>query len=172
MQSEIETVLIPALPGDIDEIHALCRLAASKTETSDWDDEYPSRELLQSDIAAHSLYKVVSENKIISIMLIRPWAEYIADDEAEDIKTWDPTVNNPCALARFCLSPLLQGKGLGRKIMHASLAKAKSLGYDGAFFHAAKDNPLTLHLYDSIGFHRAGEVSEYGTVFVCYEMKL
>lgn len=172
MQTEIKPVLVPALAEDLDEIYALCRLAASRTESSDWDDEYPSKELLSEDIAAHALYKVMHEGNIISIMLAQPWADYIAYDEAEDIDTWDPEIKNPCALARFCVSPSMQGRGLGRKIMMASLDLAKSLGHDGVFFHASLDNPLTIHLYDSIGFHRAGEVFEYGCHFICYEMKL
>lgn len=171
MSEEIKPVLTLAEEGDLEEIYALCRLAADKTQTTDWDDEYPSREILAGDIAAHALYKVVHEGSIIAIMLIRPWADYIADDEAEDIKTWSHA-ENPCAMARFCVTPNLQGHGLGRKTMLASIAKAKELGYDGIRFHASKANPLVLHLYDSIGYHRAGEVSEYGCDFVCYEMKL
>lgn len=170
MNDEINPVLTLAEEGDLDEIHALCRLAADKTQTTDWDEEYPSREILAGDIAARALYKVVHEGSIISIMLIRPWADYIADDEAEDITTWDDSVKNPCAMARFCVTPKLQGHGLGRKTMLASIAKARELGYDGIRFHASKANPLVLHLYDSIGYHRAGEVSEYGCDFICYEM--
>ena len=171
MQEEIKPVLVPALPEDLDEIYALCRLAASETKTTDWDDEYPSRDILRNDIALHRLCKVVHEGQIISIMLFCSWADYTANDETEDITTWDPEIKNPCALARFCVSPKLQGHGLGRKVMLASLEHARELGYDGVFFHASKANPVTLHLYDSIGFHRAGEVSEYGCDFVCYEMK-
>ena len=168
---EIKPVLTPAMPEDLEEIYALCRLAARDTKVTDWDDEYPNREILSGDIAAGALYKVIHEGKIISIMMARPWADYIAEDEAEDITTWDPDIKNPCALARFCVSPELQGHGLGRKIMMASLELVRTQGYDGVFFHASKANPLTLHLYDSIGFRRAGEVHEYGTDFICYEMK-
>ena len=44
--------------------------------------------------------------------------------------------------------------------------------YDGIRFHASKGNPLVQHLYDSMGFCRAGEITfPYGD-FICYEMKL
>ena len=169
---EIKPILMLCAPEDIDEVYALCRLAAKDTPTTDWDGEYPSRQILEDDIARRALYKVMDGEAIISIMLIEPWSSYMSSEEADDIMTWDPGIKNPCALARFCVSPLMQGRGLGRKIMLASLAKAKEMGFDGAFFHASKANPLVLHLYDSIGFHRAGEVSEYGCNFICYEMKL
>ena len=169
MENEIIPALTPAQPEDLDEIYALCRLAADKTDTSDWDDEYPSREILEDDISRGSLYKVVHDGKIISIMLAESWSDY---HEGPDDTAWDPEIKNPCALARFCVSPLLQGHGLGRKVMSASLGLARSLGYDGVFFWASEANPLALHLYDSMGFHRAGRAKEYGCDFICYEMKL
>lgn len=169
--SEIVCRMVPALPEDLEEIHALTRLAAAQTKVTSWDDEYPNLEILSADIAAGALYKSVHEGRIISIMLICPWADYMAEEGGEDIDTWDPAIRKPCAMARFCVTPLLQGHGLGRRMMLASIEKARELGYDGVFFHAAKDNPLTLHLYDSIGFHRAGEaVYDHGE-YVCYEMK-
>ena len=170
--SEIVCKMIPALPEDLDEVHTLTRLAANQSKVTNWDDHYPNREILQDDIRAGALFKSVHEGKIISVMLIRPWAEYLAYEGDKDIDTWDPSIKNPCGMARFCVDPRLQGQGLGRRMMQASIDKARELGFDGIHFQAAKNNPLTLHLYDSMGYHRAGEVSEHHGDYICYEMKL
>ena len=167
---EINTVLTKALPEDLDEINALCREVALKTPSSQWDEHYPSRELLQRDIASGSLYKVLHQEKIISIMQIRPWADFAGDEDESNV--WDSKAKNPCGLGRFCVSPELQGHGLGRRIMTASLEKARELGYDSAMFHAIEGNDVANHLYESMGFIRLGELQEFGMDFICYEMKL
>ena len=172
MLEEISIELVQAPESDLDEIHTLCQTVASRTPSSGWNEHYPNREILQQDLAAHSLYKVMHEGKILSIMQIRPWADLMAGEEADDISTWDASVHNPCALGRFCVAPDFQGKGLGRRIMTASLEKARELGYDGAQFHTLKTYDAANHLYLSMGFHMAGQVREYGMEFNCYEMKL
>ena len=170
--SEIICNMVPASIEDLEDIHALARLAADTSKITNWDEDYPNRKILSDDLNAGALFKSVHEGKIISIMLIRPWAEYLAYEGDRDIDTWDPTIKNPCGMARFCVDPRLQGQGLGRRMMQASIDRARALGYDGIHFQAAKNNPLTLHLYDSMGYHRAGEVSESHGDYVCYEMKL
>ena len=170
--SEIVCKMVRASLEDLDEIHALTRLAADRSKVTAWDEGYPNRAILTDDLKAGVLYKSVHEGKIISVMLIRPWGEYLAYEGDQDIETWDPAIQNPCGMARFCVDPRLQGRGLGRRMMQASIDKAREQGYDGIHFQAAKNNPLTHHLYDSMGFHRAGEVSEHHGDYICYEMQL
>ncbi len=170
--NDFEPVLVPAQPEDLDEAYALARRAAAETPVTDWDDEYPNREILCEDIAQRALYKIVKDGRIISILVIYPWAPYAAWEELEDVDCWDPGPQNPAALARFCVDPALQGRGLGRRIVLKTLQKAHELGYDGVRFEAAADNPLTLHLYDDMGFRRAGTTHAFGIDFVCYDMRV
>lgn len=171
MNDNINICLEPALPEDLDEICALCTKVAKLTPNSYWDDEYPNREILSDDIGCKSLYKILHEGKIISIMQIRPWADQLANEPEMAAGSWDASIQNPCGLGRFCVTPDLQGQGLGRRVMTASLEKARSMGYDGAFFQAVKPNSTAIHLYDSMGFHRTGEQHAYGLDFVMFEMK-
>ena len=163
--------MIPAAIDDLQEIHALARKAAGHSKVTDWDDEYPSLAFLQNDIQSGGMYKAVHEGRILSFIHISPWADHV-EDGGSDIDTWDASVKNPCGMARFCVDPDLQGQGLGRRMMAAAIDRARILGYDGIRFHASKGNPLVQHLYDSMGFRRAGEITfPYGD-FICYEMKL
>ena len=171
MEEEFSTEMFPAEPGDFDEIYTLCRSAAKGSVSTEWGDDYPNRAIIENDLKTGGLYKFIHKGKIISIMKFRPWSDYIKGEEDTDIDTWDPDIHNPCALGRFCVSPEYMGHGLGRKFLWASVYKAKDMGYDGVFFHAAKGDYVATHLYDSMGFHRAGEVHCYDMDFVCYEMK-
>ncbi len=157
---------------ELDEICALCTLVKERTPSSGWNEHYPTRAILAADLASQTLYKVVQDGKIVSIMQIRSWAEFMKDEEADDLQDWNPEIINPCALGRFCVSPDCQGQGLGRRVMMAALEKAKSMGYDGARFHTLVSNGIASHLYESMGFRTAGKIAEYGMEFYCHEMKL
>lgn len=171
MQNKINVAFKLATIDDLDEIYALCRLVAQDTEVTDWDDEYPDHALLTEDINANHLYKIMHEGRIISIIMINSWAA-MAEDDGEDIDTWNPAFENACGLARFCIDPALQGQGLGRRIASSALEYAKTLGFDAVKLHAAMANPLTLHLYESMGFNKAGEIHLYEVDFACYEKAL
>lgn len=157
---------------DLSEIYSLCQEIAKNSTFSKWSNDYPNKEILFQDIEGRTLYKVVHENSIISIIQIRSWDEFMKNEEANDLSTWDSTICHPCGLGRFCVSPSLQGAGIGRRVLESALIKAYKMGYDGAFFHVVKGNFPAIHLYESMGFHYVGNVDEYGLEFLCYEMKL
>ena len=165
-------MLLPAEETDINEIYRLCQEVAEKSPLSKWGKDYPNEAILTEDVKSRTLYKVVLDGRIVSIIQIRDWNDFMKNEEAEDTGDWDTAIHHPCGLGRFCVSPSLQGKGLGRQILTAALQKAYRMGYDGAFFHVVGGNMPALHLYDSMGFHYTGEVDEYHMHFLCYEMKL
>ena len=156
---------------DLEEIYILSQAAAKVAVYSKWGEDYPTREILENDIKQQYLYKIEQDGKIYAIMKIMPWAEFQENEEADDIDTWDTSIKNPCSLGRFCISPELQGHGYGRKIMLYTMDFAKSLGYDGAFFHALDTDLVCLHLYDTLGYIRRGKVEEFGMGFICFEHK-
>ena len=172
MNQPLKIQLIPAPPEDLDDIYTFCQSVAVRTPSSGWNEHYPSREILKHDLSSRNLYKVLHEGKLLALMQIRCWADFLAGEESPDTTDWSASIHNPCALGRFCVSPDFQGQGLGRRIMEASLAFAREMGYDGARFHAVKSNEIANHLYRSMGFHCAGEKNEYGLTFLCYEMQL
>lgn len=164
--------LVKAEEQDLDEIYAMCVLVKERTPSSGWDEHYPTRSILEADLASKTLYKVVQEGKIVSIMQIRSWAEFMKGEEVDDLQDWNPEITRPCALGRFCVSPDCQGQGLGRRVMTATLEKAKAMGYDGARFHTLASNGIATHLYESMGFRTVCKIAEYGMEFYCHEMKL
>lgn len=172
MKDTFEIHLVRAPESDLDEIYALCRYVVACNPASGWDDTYPTRAILAHDLATQSLYKVPHDGKIASIMQIRSWADFQREQQADDIDGWDPSVQNPCGLGRFCISPDFQGHGLGRRVMQTTLQTAKQMGYDSARFHAVTTNPVANHLYESMGFRMVGNIQEYGKAFFCYEMIL
>ena len=169
MQENIEISLTKAVPEDLDELYAVCHAAALESPTTGWGEEYPNRDILSRDISKDTLYKILHDGKIISIMQISPWSQSSKNNGQDSY--WDPAIKNPCYFGRFCIAVPFQGKGLGRKVMLASIEKAKSMGFDGVYFHAAKSDTIATHIYDSIGFRRACEGHVHGMDFVAYDMQ-
>lgn len=172
MTNETDCTLEKAQAGDLDEVCALCRGVAAAVPASGWGEDYPNREILADDLAAGGLYKVVRGGKIVSIMNISPMDGPDLSDTEDRDAPWALEMKKPCSMGRFCVSPELQGHGMGRRIMAESLKTARRLGFDGVRFYAVRDNGAATHLYDSMGFRRAGETTVYGMDFIRYEMKL
>lgn len=164
-------ILTPAERADLSEICRLCRTVARENPSSKWDSHYPDSKILSGDIRSRTLYKVTENHRIISIVQIRPWEDFMRNEEVKDVSMWDLSIQHPCALGRFCVSPFLQGKGWGRRVFEEALRKADSMGYDGARFHVVEGNRAALHLYDSMGIRYTGDIDEYGIHFLCYEIK-
>lgn len=170
MEEKIEIRLVPAEISDLDGVCGLCLKVAEHNPESHWSENYPNREILRGDILRRELYKAEHEGRLVSIMLIRPLEAFT--DGISRREDWSEDLKDPCALGRFCVSPEYQGRGLGRKVMAAALDKARRLGYGAAVLHAEKQNAAALHIYDSMGFRRTGEVREYGEDFICFEIGL
>ena len=171
MQQTETLSLETATLADLDEIWCLCQEIKAKNPSCKWNENYPTREIYTEDLRTNSLYKVVENGKIISIMQIRSFEDFLKGEENEDTKNLDLGMDHVAALGRFCVAPSLQGRGLGRRIMQLSLDKAKALGYNGVFFHVIDGNDNALHLYDSMGFSCIGTTEEYGLHLHCYTMK-
>ena len=82
-----------------------------KTTFTTWGEDYPSRELIKSDIDDGNIYIVIEDNKIIAVSFLG-----VNEEENEE---WVNKLNNPLGIARICVKKEYQGKGIGSKIIHA-----------------------------------------------------
>ena len=65
------------------------------------------------------------------------------------------------ANASYGVKPEHSGKGVGRKLVMHSLHNAKRRGFAGLQFNAVVDtNKNAMHLYESIGFEKAGYIKK------------
>ena len=147
--------------GDIAEIICLYHSVIG-TPGCAWNLNYPDIESARLDIENESLYILKENDKIIAAASIgRP-------DEPEDF-LWE--LQNPCELARVCVTPLKQKQGVGAIVLQHSIIKAKEKKFDGIIMLVSKSNIAALALYDNNGFEKCGEMVMYDIDFYCYQMK-
>jgi L-amino acid N-acyltransferase YncA len=126
-----------------------------------WDDEYPSKESAESDIADNAIFVLKENDKVIAVASAGPF------DELGHLE-WN--LKNPCELARIGVPPPLQGRGLGSIILQNVIQTMKERGFYGIRMLVSKTNPAALALYDKNGFERCGEVFMFDIDFYCYQI--
>lgn len=147
---------------DFDEILNLYKGVIDTTFTT-WDENYPSKQLIYGDIIKSNLYILKEDNKLIAV-------SYLGKNENED-EDWQYKLSNPLSVARICVSPTQQGKGIGTYFMEKLIEKAKKMGADGMHFHVCTKNLSAMKMYEKVGFKNCGlGKSNYGFDFYKYEM--
>ena len=130
--------------------------------TSDWDENYPKREIVEEDIKNKDLYILEDQDKIIaSISLV--------EEEPEEFKDLGWERVRSCFLVRLCVAPEYQGKGIGEQMMKSISIVAKEKGYKSTHHLAADVNKAANKLYRRMGYKELGLVHAYGTDFIAYE---
>ncbi|HKY17293.1 MAG TPA: GNAT family N-acetyltransferase [Rhizomicrobium sp.] len=61
----------------------------------------------------------------------------------------------------LAVDPKARGRGLGRKLLDAAIAKATELGAQAMFLEVGSDNPHALALYAGLGFTKVGMRKAY-----------
>ena len=146
---------------DIDEIMTLYQ-SVIKTTFTTWDDNYPSQELLKEDISKNSLYVLKLHNEIVAVSFF--------GTKDNDDERWLFPLSKPMSVARICVSPNHQGKGIGTTFMKNLVDLAKIQGADGMHFHVCTKNPSAIKMYEKAGFKNTGlGKSNYGFDFYKYE---
>ncbi len=160
-----------ASPADIPNIMSLIKEAIAvmlKNGIDQWNNDYPSREIIAGDIAAGTLYKMTAEGKIAGIIVLNEWQV----PQYEALK-WEDAGGKYLVVHRLCLHPVFQGKGLSKKFMRFAENYAVKNQYTSLRLDTYSKNFIALNLYDSLGYRRAGDVSfRDGKTFHCFEKLL
>ena len=133
--------------------------------TSDWDEDYPNREILKDDLKNRSLYVLEDDKKIIA-------AISMVDEELPELKLLDWAKVKSCFLVRLCVAPEYQSKGIGEKMMQYISDSARERGFKATHHLAAEINEAANRLYKRMGYKNLGRIHVYGTNFIAYEMIL
>lgn len=129
-----------------------------------WHDEYPTWDILSSDINSGSLYVLRDKGAIIAAASVR------GDDDLASEAGWES--KNPCVLTRMGVARDYQGKGVGSFMLKKLIDAALARGYGGIVLIVNKYYPSGIALYERNGFVRRGEASlpEYGLNYYKYEL--
>ncbi len=133
--------------------------------TSDWDDDYPNREILKDDLLKRCVYVLERSGTITA-------AISIVDEKIDELESLDWKEVKSCFLVRLCVGPEYQGQGIGEKMMHHVNDHARRSGYGATHHLAAKENKAAIRLYERMGYRNLGAIHVFGKDFVAYEMAL
>lgn len=114
--------------------------------------QYPAEDIVRADVENGDLYILREEGKLLCAVAVNQKF----DVEYADVN-WLFGVK-PGAFHRLAISPDAQGKGLGRRVMAEILDMLRAMGCDSLRCDTYIDNARALHLYESLGMRRSGEV--------------
>ncbi len=165
----MDTIFRPAEAGDADAIIELYTQAISHMRENgidQWDERYPTEEILCEDIASGEMYVLTRGDDILSAVVVNA-----AQDEEYAIGDWRYG-EHAAVIHRLCVHPKFQRQGIAKETMRHAERLIAQRGYDCIRLDAFTLNPYALQLYEGFGYTKAGEVTYRKGRFTLYEKAL
>lgn len=156
--------------ANIRDLHDICMLFEKATRNMNenmilqWDELYPTQEIIRGDILNNQMYLGVIENQIASVFVLNQQsdAEYANGN-------WRYKDFTYAVVHRLCVDPQFQKKGIGTKTMQQIENILKSEGTAAIRLDAFSLNPYALRMYEKLGYMKVGEVNWRTGLFYLYE---
>jgi ribosomal protein S18 acetylase RimI-like enzyme len=180
MEPQLATV------DDLNSIVKIFKAAAEnmiKNNIFQWDEIYPSEDILAEDIQKHQMYKITFDgappqtsvpgeaaldfDNIISLFVLNN--EY---DREYANGIWEYTGDNFMVIHRLCVNTVYQNKGFGTKTMMCIEEYLKNTGIESIRLDAFSKNQAALKLYNKLGYKKTGEANWRKGLFYLFEKKL
>lgn len=155
---------------DLAEILLLFRAATTRMDAHgvyQWDEIYPDEGILSEDIARGNM----TIGKIDGRIAVAFMLDFCEDSDYETA-AWRYCEQDIVVLHRLCVHPDFQGQGVARQAMDYLENEVRARGVQTIRLDAFSQNPAALHLYESRGYQKAGEISYRKGLFYLYEKKL
>ena len=146
-------------------LYKAVKIKGREDGTSDWDEDYPNKDILRDDLENKRIFVLIEEAEIVA-------AISIFEEDELDIQSLDWAKVKACFLVRLCVSPKYQGKGIGEKMMRNISDYAENKKFKATHHLAAKVNVAANRLYKRMGYRNVGMIHLYDTDFIAYEMLL
>jgi len=159
--------------SDLREIKKLteaCAEAMIKQGIYQWNEHYPSIEKLQADIEKQELFKLVSNDKILGVIVLTP----VKDEEYEPIN-WLSITENNLYVHRLATHPDHWGSGLGQQLMGFAENLAREENYESVRLDTFSLNQRNHKFYEARGYQKLGNIyfpKQSEAPFYCYELLL
>lgn len=160
----------PAEAKDMQTVYAIFHDAIehmNRTGIPQWDEIYPTAELLDTDLKNEQLYVAETDNGNVAAAVVLN-EECHPDYQTADWKGREPHV----IVHRLCVSPAAQGGGVGRGLMQAVETWSRERGYADIRLDAFSLNPHALRMYDRLGYVKRGEATWRKGLFYLMEKQL
>lgn len=159
-----------AEPRDLPELMALFRAATRQMDAQgilQWDEIYPDEVTIRADIVRGQMRVGTRSGRIAVAFMLEICSE--GDYEPADWRYREPAF---AVLHRLCVHPDFQGQGVAKEAMDFLEDAMLSSGIRTIRLDAFSQNPAALHLYESRGYEKAGEIRYRKGLFYLYEKRL
>jgi ribosomal protein S18 acetylase RimI-like enzyme len=162
----------PTQPVEAKDIYLIldaCRTAMLAKGIQQWDESYPTLQLVEKDIAAGGMYSIYQDSILVGAIVM---------DEKQspqyETVNWQLSQEPILVIHRLAINPSLQGNGLGKEAMEKAHEFATQKGYKNIRLDAYKRNEGLLNFYTKLGYQAVGEIPLEYTAgpFVCFEKGL
>lgn len=132
-----------------------------------WNEKYPSKEVLLEDIALQQIWKLEVKNSIVGLIVLTE----IEDVEYQQVK-WLTKNQHHLYIHRLAVHPKFQGKGYAQKLMDFAEKYAKEKGYYSIRLDTFSQNKRNQMFYEQRNYIKLESIyfpnqSEFP--FNCYE---
>jgi ribosomal protein S18 acetylase RimI-like enzyme len=162
-------VINSAIPEDLElvgELIAKCIAEMHERGLYQWSEDYPGLEVFEDDINNGNLYLLRDSGALIGVFTL----DRNQDDEYRKIE-WEGDEERAVVVHRLAIDPARQRQGLASKMMTDAEGWAVENGYRSIRLDVFSLNTRGIGLYESLGYHRRGEVhfATHKEPFYCYE---
>ena len=146
-----------------------CKIHLENQGVFQWTENYPSIQIIQNDVSAGSLYKIILNKSIAGLVTINSPQE----NKYKSI-SWLFEEKSSLVIDRLAIAPVWQGQGLAKRLM----GYAQELGLKGGFKSIRLDvysgNDRVIEFYEKIRYLKRCEIFSPGRAlpFYCYEKRI
>ena len=162
-----------ALISDLEQIYSLTKTCAKHMIANgifQWNEKYPSKEVLQKDIDLQQIWKLEVNKTIVGIIVLTE----VEDKEYLNVKWLTKNVNNIYA-HRLAVLPAYQGKGYAQKLMDFAENYASNNKYSSIRLDTFSQNKRNQLFYEKRNYTKLENIyipNQSEHPFYCYEKVL
>lgn len=156
---------------DLDEIHELTKSCAEnliKKGVFQWNELYPSKEVLKNDIVLQQLFKLELNHQIIGIIVLTE-----IDDVEYKIVKWLTENTKNLYIHRLAVHPKFQGKGYAKQLMDFAESFAKENNFASVRLDTFSENSRNLKFYQARNYKKLEAIyfpKQSNFPFYCFEL--
>lgn len=162
-----------AVSKDVAEIYALTKSCAKhliENGIFQWNEQYPSSEVLNKDIELQQLYKLEIDNRIVGIIVLTE----IEDVEYKNVE-WLTENGNNLYIHRLAVHPNFQGKGYAKQLMDFAENYATENDFNSVRLDTFSQNSRNIKFYKNRNYKQLESIyfpKQSTFPFYCFELVL
>lgn len=132
-----------------------------------WDNLYPSEEIIQKDIKKGQMFVALLDKRVVSVFVLNQEC-----DEEYGNGDWKFEKSKFCIVHRLCVDPEIQGRGIGMKTMLLIEKLLRQKGAQSIRLDAFSLNPNAIRMYEGLEYKRVGTANWRKGLFYLYEKNI